>query len=687
MLNSKERILVISQWPKIKNAEYQLIEAMKEVSLVVTVVDPFGVDISTGEDLNSGNLYDQFKFAIALHFDTPKLLNIKTYYWVANPLEYLYLKPEYGHVTIDNIRSFDDYLFNGSTILKQQVKNLLGEEFIDNGNYFYPSAALQKIYPPKNVDAKHRGKTTGKVFYCGINWERIISKDSRSQGLLSELECQGIIDIFGPAIASGVKVWDGFSSYKGEIPFDNSSLARTMQRYQAVLCMSSPAHIRSKTSSSRVFEAFAAGVPVISDKNEHVEKLFGSLVYYYDGVTDQEKSESIAYCLQQISRNKKDTQARVKKAQELIRDKYSFDVCLKRLVSNNESSQASRMASSQKRLSTQFILYHHDPTGQVKLEGVSFNNIRHCLSAFRKQVGCNEKKFLTVICARRSIFIEKGLLEIAKDSGVEVEVLYPDVIGLPCWDKEKLGTKIASMINYIKADAVSFINSYEYPHHDYFDKYHAFGNKEELIYISGGFYCWPSRGRRWSRSKDDSLGRSPDHRFNQSEASYIWSRASIGNNHLGRIIFPRSFLTDNLSRKLLFFDIMLPCVILILAKESGYKTHRSRFITLVMERNILIEYSQHVAQVTKDHGFWGRHYFLIANADHETNAGFDLFSSCEALKIWRAVAHVTETQAVQSISRDEQETLRYLSKSFLPILRFYHEMKLRLSRMFSFTSA
>lgn len=664
MLDSKKKVLVISQWPKIKNAEYQLIECIKEVSLDIKVVDSFGVDVSTGKNINNDNLHEEFEFAIALHFDTPKLLNIKTYYWVSNPIEYLYLKPEYGYITVDNIRSFDDYLFNGSDVLKRQVENLLGEDFTDNGYYFYPSTALSKICSSENVDTKGQDEKIPKVFYCGINWERIMDKDSRAQGMLSVLERKGLIDIFGPSVSNGVKVWDGFSSYQGEIPFDSSALACTMQQYQAVLCVSSPAHIRSKTSSSRVFEAFAAGVPVISDKNEHVEKLFGSLAYYFSGNTDQEKSEEIERCLQKIQDNKEDARERVSQAQDLIRNKYAFDVCLGNVLNRKNSKGNHRLSVSFERCSYQIVLYHHDPTGKIKLENVLFENAHYCLSALGQVSDACLPSVLTVI----STNVESSLLDRAKDLQVKVDVIHPDHLGLPSWNQEKLGAKIVSMIDCVCADAVSFINSFEFPHYDYFEKHRAYHNSDKVVFISGGFYDF-----------------SPFTVFNQASESYHWSNSSFQNNQLGRMIFPRSLLTLNLSNKLHFFDLTLPVVLIFLSQISGYGHHRSRFVTLKMKKNVL-EYYTHFFMNIKAKGFWPKHYLLITNFDHEINAGYDLFLSTPQAHKWeqmRTGVGLSEYSLPRGLTESQLQTLRYLTKLLLPAMTFCLKLKRKLGIIFS----
>ena len=121
----RPKIILISQWPKIKNAEYQLIENIKRSDVDIRVVDYLGFDVETGENINDPNLSENYDFALALHFDTPNVLNICCYLWVSNPLEYLFLKHDYFSLTLHNYRSFEGYFFNEAWPLKRHVKNLL----------------------------------------------------------------------------------------------------------------------------------------------------------------------------------------------------------------------------------------------------------------------------------------------------------------------------------------------------------------------------------------------------------------------------------------------------------------------------------------------------------------------------------------------------------------------------------
>ena len=78
----KPKVIIVSQWPEVKNAEYQLIESIKLADVEITVVDFLGNDLASGENLNNDKLRTSYDFAIALHYTTPCLLNLPTYLWI-----------------------------------------------------------------------------------------------------------------------------------------------------------------------------------------------------------------------------------------------------------------------------------------------------------------------------------------------------------------------------------------------------------------------------------------------------------------------------------------------------------------------------------------------------------------------------------------------------------------------------
>ena len=69
------RVLVIAQWPNIKNAEYELAERIRRTGYKVIVVDYLGLDVQAGKSINGPHLADEYDFALSFHYETPKFLN------------------------------------------------------------------------------------------------------------------------------------------------------------------------------------------------------------------------------------------------------------------------------------------------------------------------------------------------------------------------------------------------------------------------------------------------------------------------------------------------------------------------------------------------------------------------------------------------------------------------------------
>src|SRR5699024_9349902 len=62
-----------------------------------------------------------------------------------------------------------------------------------------------------------------KMFYCGMNWECVVSNSNRHQGLFKLLDETGKVKFFGPDKVKewgGRRPWAGYKCYQYSIPFD-----------------------------------------------------------------------------------------------------------------------------------------------------------------------------------------------------------------------------------------------------------------------------------------------------------------------------------------------------------------------------------------------------------------------------------------------------------------------------------
>ena len=614
--STSPRVLLISQWPKIKNAEYELIEKIRQTGFKITVVDYLGFDVATGDCINDVALPDDYDFAISFHYDTPKFLNLHTFLWVANPLEVMHFQSSYRTTLIHHLRAYDGYLYNGSELLKGHIKRVLGSEWQDSELSFIGSCSRNAMLEPR---AGAEGKANpDKIFYCGVNWERGSGKSGRAQGLLDVLQDRQLADFYGPRKLEGINPWEGFTSYRGEIPFDGSSMFNTMQEYGAVLAVSSPAHMKSKTASGRVFEGLAAGVPVISDENPHIRHQFGDLVYYFSGKTEQERADSIEQVLQQIRSNPEDAAQRVRDAQALISREYSFEVCLERIL---EKIKVPSMPTGQRVADSKVVdlyLLHHDPYGPAETPGPVFPNLPHVLRAIASLPANGKFRVRLSYCCPGMDFVPPAtphlpdLEWVAADVGNHTRAE---------WRRMRLSEKVSLLAGGATGDFAIFLTQFDCVQHDYFattlDWFEKNGRGDQAVIHVAGFFV---------NNFSAPAAPSPASilRNNASVGLYQWGPDSVAEHQLGQFCFNRKALHDLDMERLAGFDVLLPVAILLEGMGVGAMIYRSRHLLLRVPYGYFHRY--HAAHVEAEaKGFWALQYDLMSNFTHEINALYDAF--------------------------------------------------------------
>lgn len=609
------RILLISQWPKVKNGEYELIEKIKQMGYQIAVVDYFGFNVDTGECLNGATLARDFDFAISFHYDTPKFLNILTFLWVANPLEFMHLRGDYRTVLLHHLRAYDDYLYNGSDMLQSHIRNVVGSEWIDTGLEMYPSCSRGAMIPPKALD-KPDSAAAKKVFYCGVNWERGIDRAGRAQGLLDILQAKDAADFYGPNKLEGISPWEGFTSYKSEIPFDGVSMARVMQHYAAVLAVSSPAHIKSRTSSSRVFEGFSAGVPVISDENAHVKKLFGDLVYYFRGTTESERAQSILDALQRINQNPEEARNRVIEAQSLLAQRYCFEPCFDGALARIEQIRHANASVQATAGSVDVFLFHHDPAPSSPGNDPLFHNAVHVIEAAAYAVQTRGVQVHITCCGEQPAAATQQALP----PGVSWAQCQPQDLMDLGWDGIRLGEKVALLAQKSKGEFATFLTQFDFPQYDCFSKalewFAADSSARAHGLHVGGFFVN-------DQTQKAPLGTVGILRNNASTSLYRWTQNSLAEHQMGTLFFGNGALDLLDADRISHFDSILPVSIIATACGRGIPLHRSRHFLLRAQYG---HFHRHYEAYRKaaERGFWAQHYDLVTNYNHELNALYDV---------------------------------------------------------------
>lgn len=321
------RFGIIAPFGSTRNAEFENIERIRltaaELGLECYVLKPDGT-LLDGPIPGGAPPLDRLDFVITLHFLFPKSFDCFTYAALWNPVAYYY---DWGYEThSQNLVSFDDYLTCSSPATDDHIARLLRFDRTRKAPIFtFYHSLSNPIIPP----AERRRK----LFYCGVNWEKRRGTPGRHDDLFRRLDASDLIELYGPRTVGPAEPWKGFRNYRGEIPFDGTSVVRKIAECGASLVLSSAAHKASALMSNRLFESCAAGAVIIADENPFVRRFFGDAVLYVDS------SQSSAGLYQAISShlvwiNEDAGRARelAEKSQGIFLERFSLASSLKRIV-------------------------------------------------------------------------------------------------------------------------------------------------------------------------------------------------------------------------------------------------------------------------------------------------------------------------------------------------------------------
>lgn len=326
----EKTIAIVRLWPGLANAElentHRIKRAAEELGISVIEVDKNGYYI---EDPTRELRHGEVDFVIHLHFETPKTYDAFSYVALWNPLRFFV---DWGYERFSkNLISHDGFLSCGSEWADDHVRRLLwarhrpAEESFASFNHTVSSP----LYSPVLLGSP-------KVFYAGINWERLASK-GRHDTVFRLLDGENILRIYGPESVRGVKVWKGFKSYCGAIPFDGHSLIDEIAKCGVSLVLSSDAHAQSGLMSNRLFESLAAGAVVISDDNPFARRNFGSTLLYIDYDTKaQHVADQIRRHWTWVASNPDQALELAKAAQQIFLDKYGLKAQLANIVESHK---------------------------------------------------------------------------------------------------------------------------------------------------------------------------------------------------------------------------------------------------------------------------------------------------------------------------------------------------------------
>ena len=338
---------ILHTWPDIKNAEYEVVQRIVSAGLnigaEVFVIDNDGYPLWASDRVISRAsprlTAADCDYMISLHFESPKLIDIPSYTALWNPPKFYDV---FGYQqSVEKLASHDDVLSCGSTVADTHALNL----FEGYGRVLpVPLPTLYHSVPAPHLEPTIDGDA--RLFYVGINWERITGQKGRHHDLLERLDEADLIDIYGPEEFQGVEPWEGFRNYRGSIPFDGRSILTDINRAGVCLALSSEEHQKSGIMSNRLFEGLAAGAAIIANPHPIVERHFSDCVYVIDDTKgSQELARDVSALLLDIRRNPAEALRRARLGQARFRESFTLEESLGTLFDVHDGRVAERSAS------------------------------------------------------------------------------------------------------------------------------------------------------------------------------------------------------------------------------------------------------------------------------------------------------------------------------------------------------
>lgn len=325
---------VVLTWPKIKNAEYEVVKrferAATNLGVYLYVLDNDGYPLWSNRapalDATRRVTRADCEFVVSLHFESPRLYDIPSYSALWNPSDYFV---GFGYErTILQFASHSDVLSCDSEAANAHGLGIylgLGRALPTPLPLLFHS--VPGPYPEPKISKDSR------LFYIGINWERIGGQKGRHQELLERLDKEDLIYIYGPDLFNGVRPWEDFANYRGPIPFDGESVVARINEAGICLAFSSEPHQKSGIMSNRLFEALAAGAVIVANTHPFIDKHFSDCVYVIDDrLSAEEQNEQIRRIVLEIRGNPVQARERARRGQDRFKASFTLEACLSRLI-------------------------------------------------------------------------------------------------------------------------------------------------------------------------------------------------------------------------------------------------------------------------------------------------------------------------------------------------------------------
>ena len=387
------------------------------------------------------------KFLLIIHYEDFKNLDTLTYKALWNPpcipLQY----NSYPHI-VKNIISNDDFLIYDDGGMSEHLKAML----IDASRHLEGASSLTASLPA--TAAKKPSLENPILFYCGINWEKMVGTTPRHEGLFHQLDQLDNVEFYGPH-----GNWQGYQSYKGSIPFDGFSLVEKAHRCGVVLALSSDFHYRAGAASSRVYEGCAAGAVIISDANRFIKRHFGDSILYVDFDKDHPDRmfRQIKKHLDWIRNNREAAQKLAQKAQEIFLEKFTLEKQLTDIIDNHENRKkaVAEALYARNNETTTLVVHFVDSTifGEREKKLLK-NSIRNISKQF-------DKSIVLAICCDQSLEERIKLYLSSRASNISISLQSYPVFDQLQYKWMTRGQMLFDVIHQIPHDYLCILDGYE----------------------------------------------------------------------------------------------------------------------------------------------------------------------------------------------------------------------------------
>lgn len=529
---SAKSFAIIHTWPDLKNAEYEVLQrilgAAENIGADAVVIDDNGKVLWAG--LNSPAVpgqplnVDLVEFVLSLHFLSPRVIDKYSYYALWQPIEFYH---DFGYQdSVDKFSTHLDLISCASDLADAHALNLysaLGRQ---------PPLPLPQMYhtlPEPFLEPRISDKS--RLFYIGINWERLGRPKGRFHDVLTTLDSKDLLDIYGPEKVHGVAPWAGFESYRGELPFDGLSVKGAINRAGICLALSSVPHKNAGIMSNRLFEGLAGGAAVIATPNPLIEKLFQDVVYLVDDTRGEEVlGQQVLQAMNRIRDRPEEARERVILGQKILREKCSLEGSLDSLFQETKGRE--------KHFQSVFLA-DAGVTVVLDARGVSIENIRERLNDLARQTRAAIN--LHIVCDHRFAKLHEAEL-IPATGAVKFVTLHSGRFGsdsarfdgLPTRN-DRIGPILRPVLKNQTTPFIAFLDGRDGLFSDHFASLaKALNDQPEALFACSGMI---------SRSRD--LAGEEKRRFENARFSDLASLLLVtAESHSGRFLYRSSLARD-----------------------------------------------------------------------------------------------------------------------------------------------